>query len=58
MKENRIDERIESRVESPARPFTADGFKRAPRAYAPTLVIGAIVVIAATVIFMIAMLGK
>lgn len=58
MTENRIDERIEARVESPMRRFNVHGFKRVPHAYVPTLVIGAIVVITATAIFMINILGK
>ncbi len=58
MNENSIDERIEASAETPARRFTVDGFKREPHAYIPILVIGAIVVITATVIFMITMLGK
>ena len=58
MNENRIDERIEARADSPPRRFTVHGFNRVQGMYLPTLVIGAIVVIAATVIFMITMLGK
>ena len=40
------------------RRFNVHGFKRVPHAYVPTLVIGAIVVITATAIFMINILGK
>jgi hypothetical protein len=58
MSENQIDERIRSRVESPIRRFTVEGLKRVPRAYVPTLAIGAIVVIVATVVFVIDILGK
>jgi hypothetical protein len=58
MSENQFDERVQSRVDSPIRRFTVEGFKRVPRAYIPTVAIGAIVVIVATVMFVIDILGK
>jgi hypothetical protein len=73
MTEDRIDERMRSLedvssterapldlngAESSIRRFTVNGFKRVPRAFVPTIAIGAIVVIVATVIFVADILGK
>jgi hypothetical protein len=73
MTEDRIDERMRSLedvssterepleldgAESSIRRFTVNGIKRLPRAYVPTIAIGAIVVIVATVVFVADILGK
>jgi hypothetical protein len=72
MTENNIEERIQARddlssagvpleltaADSPKRRFTVDGFRRVPQAYIPTLAIGALIVIFATVWFVVNILWK
>jgi hypothetical protein len=72
MTENHIEERVQTRddlssagapleltaAEAPNRRFTVNGFRRVPRAYIPTLAIGALVVIFATVWFVVNILWK
>jgi hypothetical protein len=73
MTDNTIDEGLQARdgesstatatrsfsaTQTPMRRFTVKGFERVPHAYVPTLAIGALVVIVATVMFVIKVLWK
>ena len=73
MTENWIEETTEGRSEvftasvaprdvaaaqTPSRRFTVSGFKRVPQKYFPTLVVGASVVVAVTIMLVINVLGK
>jgi hypothetical protein len=73
MSENRVHEQIRSRddesssdrvpptltvVDSTVRRFTVNALRRVPHAHIPTIVIGAIVVIVATVMFVADILVK